>query len=768
MKTLICSFIFFTLIFSVPSLAATNIYQNRSIDKDSNIDEYYPNSFEPWDTSIMVATGNDYPADIRGLLEFDLNNSLSGYTIVNASLALYSISFGGSPTGRTYIVYPMWTNKTWIDGQDTWNSNSTGKLWTNPGGDYNSTPSASATVPGLATWMTWDVTQIVKDFVNTSNNFSVVIKDSVEGQPRAETRFVSTETTMWAGYEPRLTINVISVPIILTPDNNTRHFNNSMNITWTTNASSYHYQFSNQTDFSSITYESNVSTNFSGSVSTTDGVTYYIRVRSNESNTFTEWSRIINITENSLPSILDNDFLRPPSPTALTNLTISLNISADADGDMIVNHTMWYKNGILNTSWNDSLFLNYSNFTGGDSVYVKAYLSDGYENTTVYTSNQVIISSSNSAPTISSISLNPTTRKYNKQVWINSSSITDSESSYVRLLTYYKVAETNVYLNNSTWYAPPITINLTFNNPWSDGAAHTIYGMVEDSGNVTGVNNLTSGEVQATLTSDIMPPSVSTSSLSVTSIYTGTHVTINLNTSIANGVVSNVSVHVSRPDATEADYAMNTTDNTTWTFKYTATSDIGSYYIESFSMQDDSNNRGIETSALTFIASTAPTGSTGGGGGGGGSSTIIVVKSDNGTLTLVNVTSTENLKDLLKLGECFSSNILMSNTCAQSSITLVDSPLNWWVLFGSYIGSLTVLFILALRNDEKKRFAENILFYGTISWVTIILLNFSGLNLYIFNYAFNSPLPGFMFLSFFGWGAITTMVGDSYSKRKLK
>lgn len=566
--------------------------------------------------------------------------------------------------------------------------------------------------------------------------------------------------------------NLPSVPQISFPSNNSRHYNNSINYTWNQSTDvdgdtlTYHHQLSTLLNFSTIFNQSNVTNNWTGSITgLTDGVTYYGKVRSYDGYEYSNWSNTTQFTENSLPSISDPDFLRPSSPTGTTNLTLSLNITTDPEGDTITNHTLWYINNVLNTSYNNSLFLNYSNFTTGDSIYVKAYLRDGYENTSLTTSNSVIIGSQNSAPVLSSITLNPNIRKYNKSVWVNSSNITDSESSYIRLLTYYKLTnESKVYLNNSSWYAPPTTINVTFNSPWNDSNSHYIYAQVEDSGNISGFYNLTSGEVQATLTGDTTAPTVFGSSLSASSIYTGSHVTVNMTTSLSNGTTSNVSVHISRPDATSADYVMTTTNNTLWSYVYTSTSNLGSYYIEYFSMTDDSGNRGTETSALTFVASTAPAPSS--GGGGGGSSTIVIVKETNGSqeVLFTNITSSESLKDLNTLGLCFSTNLMLTNKCSQSSISIVDEPLNWWVLFGAYLGSMITLFIISIATDTKKKFAENILFYGSVSWVSVILLTFMGLNLYIFNYIFNSALPGFMFLSFFGWGVVTTFIGDSYSK----
>lgn len=607
------------------------------------------------------------------------------------------------------------------------------------------------------------------DTDTTSNSFTMTPQNGYFWSVRACDPYTCSSWATESSFS--FTNSAPSVPVLTSHSNFHLLTSTTVNFTASTDSDGdsifYDIKLYNTSTGLLLINQSNTSNNFSNSFMPAVWTSYNFTARSRDIYTQSAWATAQNFSfTNSIP-IIQNVSIIPANATSTSNLTFSINVT-DSNGDTLTNHTLWYKNGVLNTTWNDSLILYYmNNFTTSDSIYVVGYSNDTFNNSITSQSNTVIIGSGNSAPSISSITLIPNIRKYNKTVYVNSSTITDAESSYVKIRTYYKLAnDSKIFLVNSSWSAPPTFFNLSFNNPWNDSNAHTIYTQVEDSGNALGTNNLTSSELQTTLTGDTTPPTVASSSLSSSSIYTGSFVTISMNTSLSNGTTSNVSVIVSRPDATSGTFVMTTTDNTTWTYIYTTTSDVGSYFVETFCATDDSGNAGCYSSALTFVASTAPAGSTGGGGGGG--STVVIVQSDNGSTSVLftNITSIESLKDLTKLGECFTSGLMLSNKCAQGSVSIVDEVTNWWTMFGAYIGSLTVLFILALKNDEKKKFAENVLFYGTISWVSIILLTFMGLNLYVFNYAFNSPLPGFMFLSFTMWGGIATVVGDSYSKRK--
>lgn len=565
-----------------------------------------------------------------------------------------------------------------------------------------------------------------------------------------------------------------TVPIIQSPINNSRQYNNSINITWTLNASSNNYQVSNVSTFATTVYDSNITNNYV-TVSTTEGTRYYIRVRSQIEDGFSNWSNVVEFLENNAPTVTDVTLL-PTSPSNTSNLTVTIN-GTDDNSDTITPHFIWYQNGSINQSWDNKTYLNQSgNFSYNDTIYVKGYFNDGYENSSQTQSITVRIGSGQSAPVLPGITLSSNTRKANKSIFVNTSNIiTDVDSDQVKLQVYYYSGSDRVYFDNSTFTGSNNNHSVLINISWKDGVNHTIYGSALD------VAGLESTESTVTFISDAALPTRINSSLSASSITVGNTVTVTLHTQctqttgFSDCTIANTTYKILRPSDTYGtgddglgNYTMTAGNGTLWTASYTTTTATGIYSLDTFYITDNSGvTAKVSISDLTFTASTATTGSSGGGGGGGGS-TVIIVQSENGssTISFTNITSLESLKNLAALGECFSSSLMLSNKCAQSAITVVDEPLNWWVWFGSYIGSLFVLFIISLKNDEKKNFAANVLLYGTVAWVTVVLLSFMGLNLYILNYAFNSPLPGFMFLGFTMWGGIATVVGDSYSKKK--
>lgn len=212
------------LFFSVINLVSAEevIYQNRVVDRDAYIDEFYSDTNQVWGTNgLRVGTGNSYPKDIRSLLWFDLSTLPNNINIVNAKLSLYVVGWGASPQGRTYVVYPLVSNRSWIENEVTWNRYLSGNLWDNPGGDYNVVPSASAVLPyTLPVWVTWDVTDILRYQRMLGEDFSVLVKDSVENyEPRSSVDFVHKETSMWFGYQPKLVIVYEDSPItVVSPD----------------------------------------------------------------------------------------------------------------------------------------------------------------------------------------------------------------------------------------------------------------------------------------------------------------------------------------------------------------------------------------------------------------------------------------------------------------------------------------------------------------------------------------------------------------------
>ena len=136
--------------------------------------------------------------NFRTLLQFDLSDlPADPNEIAEVTLGLYFYTWhNGDPTGRFYEVYRVinpWseTGSTWQcrDGHSDpnirvrWDSYLAGVPAYQPGGgDFDAnTAYASAEVPPVGNWMTWDVTDLVKEWsAGTHDNFGLIIKDANE------------------------------------------------------------------------------------------------------------------------------------------------------------------------------------------------------------------------------------------------------------------------------------------------------------------------------------------------------------------------------------------------------------------------------------------------------------------------------------------------------------------------------------------------------------------------------------------------------------
>lgn len=578
------------------------------------------------------------------------------------------------------------------------------------------------------------------------------------------------------------TINIVpSTPQISHPTNNGRYYNNSMNSTWNQSVDAnndslyYEYWLSSTIDFSNTINRTNFTNNWTTNIATTDGVTYYEKVRTYDGYGWSDSSPTVQFTENTAPVVnITTGFqpaLIPTAPSVTDNITAQFNVS-DAESDTLTKHYLWYKNGVLNTSWNDSVYVNFTggNLTSGDSIYFVGFANDGYENGSTAQSNTVIIGSVNSAPSLSGITLNPSTQKYNKTIWINSSTaITDTESSKVRLLTYYKYTNgTREYLGNSSWIIPSDTGNVSVTIPWRDGALHTIYAQAEDSGNITGYNNLTSSEVSTSFTSSITPPTVTASSINLDTIYTGGTVIISANFTGVGANVSSAIVQISRPDATTANWTMTcgtAAETVTCTKSYAATSDVGTYTIDYFYPLDDSGDEGAIASILSWTASTEPAPGSGGGGGSGGSTTIVVQNiTSNATnqLTWKNITTGATESDLTALAKCLTDSLVMKNYCSGYNYGVVVEPFNWWVFMGAFIGAIIMVFVKAVYDDKPREWFTEPALYTIVTIIIVAFLVSMGANMYILNYLLKSPEYFWTFLSLVVYGAIVGLAGDEY------
>jgi len=95
------------------------------------------------------------------LLSWDTKDVPKDSTILSARLTLTQSAGGSSP--RTVDVHQVTTD--W-DANATWyRARGLLTFWSNPGGDYNATPAASAVVPTTGS-ASWDLTALVSDWYN--------------------------------------------------------------------------------------------------------------------------------------------------------------------------------------------------------------------------------------------------------------------------------------------------------------------------------------------------------------------------------------------------------------------------------------------------------------------------------------------------------------------------------------------------------------------------------------------------------------------------
>lgn len=135
---------------------------------------------------------------MRCLVQFDLSSIPLGSKIISANLSLYYMGRPSvDPVGRIYWAYCV--SQSWYEGLTTWNTYDGSNPWTTPGSDYTITGGASAVVPStLDTWMTWDVTDIVKAWIeNGLSNDGFVVRDGNEtGTAIIQALFNSREASL--------------------------------------------------------------------------------------------------------------------------------------------------------------------------------------------------------------------------------------------------------------------------------------------------------------------------------------------------------------------------------------------------------------------------------------------------------------------------------------------------------------------------------------------------------------------------------------------
>ena len=179
----VVSFLFLSIVvgFSVANFARSATYILSPEDHSVQIDQKTPNENLVNKAGMVVAS--EITENARMVIHFDLSQWAPD-SISQAKLYLYHYR-GGNFTGfRNYSLYSL--ASAFDESTATWNS-----PWTMPGGDYDSSLSATAAVPEeLNNWVFWDVTGILKNRFSNITNYGFLIRDPIENSPGPDGPYV--------------------------------------------------------------------------------------------------------------------------------------------------------------------------------------------------------------------------------------------------------------------------------------------------------------------------------------------------------------------------------------------------------------------------------------------------------------------------------------------------------------------------------------------------------------------------------------------------
>jgi len=187
-----------------------------------------PSSADTYIDSVWSDTNNDGGGlsihvtefkSLRSFVKFDLSSIPLGSSVNTASLKLYFSGIGAVyPTGRTFMAYRV--SNDWVENEATWNSYQTGSPWDTAGGDYSTDGASSTPAPSsLGTWVTWDVTSIVKAWIEDGQpNYGFLLRDLNEGSPPFYGANFDSRESIFTGWRPILEIDWCEALPIVEPE----------------------------------------------------------------------------------------------------------------------------------------------------------------------------------------------------------------------------------------------------------------------------------------------------------------------------------------------------------------------------------------------------------------------------------------------------------------------------------------------------------------------------------------------------------------------
>jgi hypothetical protein len=202
--------------------------------QDTYIDAAYPDDNFGGSDRLLIAN-NAQPA--RMLLFFDIPAHAEAANIASASLVMFGAPWTGGSGGTVgFEVYPLtrnWVEGTCIRANDvidddgaTWNQyaydpDPASNRWDLPGGDYDTSVSASGAFPEGNSWGPFrlDITDLVQNRFESVKNYGFIIRHPIEDSSGGWQNAASRQTS---GYDPPrrpyLEIEYVVAPPNMPPD----------------------------------------------------------------------------------------------------------------------------------------------------------------------------------------------------------------------------------------------------------------------------------------------------------------------------------------------------------------------------------------------------------------------------------------------------------------------------------------------------------------------------------------------------------------------
>jgi YD repeat-containing protein len=145
------------------------------------------------DDQLWIGWSGDH--DHHSLVKWDLSAIPKDAVALWGDVGLNHPSAWGIAVSKQLTLHRV--TRDWTNGA-SWNSYDGTHAWTTPGGDFDSTPAATATVPANhGGWTDWSTTGLVQHWIDGSQpNYGVAIKDKAGPLVAGEEDYFSTEGTI--------------------------------------------------------------------------------------------------------------------------------------------------------------------------------------------------------------------------------------------------------------------------------------------------------------------------------------------------------------------------------------------------------------------------------------------------------------------------------------------------------------------------------------------------------------------------------------------